>query len=768
MRVDIFAVFMPDSRLDIEADRAFRKFYETSNITTQRPKDWRPWQKQLHSKLPPSVLDSSNMEAIGKCSLCGGAREVTATGPAGSSFASRSHERFPCPLCTDGSEAALFGTDTFRHRSHRHNLSPGTEPGRDFECGVCGSPDATESIFSCVRDCGWSACAACMAKGAAAGEAVLAEGSKVAKAASHLKTIKSVKQYKAFVRRSKKEGRVAVVDFFAYWCGPCRRAAPHFEALVDGYGPQGCLFGIVQLGSTSGHFDHEDIRDLVAGGVHSVPRMVVYDHGEEVGGKFGSRAIHSGALQEFLFPRVIRCEGNARRASCKHVVDAVARVSATAAQLGRARRAEAARLEAERMKAVRLEAERFKAARLEAARIKAARLEAERAEAARLEAQRVKAARLEAQRFKAARLEAQRIKAARLEAERIKAARLEAERAEAAQLEADRAEAARLEAERIKAARLEAERAEAARLEAERAEAARLEAERIKAARLEAERAEAVLAQQQRGDAARKGEIDRVKAELALQKQLQPLASERKADAPMRRKTAMDLPPPRLSRKEAIKSVKDEMGVCNWALFYPKGSLYNAGSLGLHEMQGCVPEDMVLFGIVRMGFGSGRFRRVKQLFIHWIGWVRCLGAAHALAMPFTMSFATQRGAHACAWHRAAPWAPQGKCQAGEARCRECKEGHHVRTVGASGSELGVHVEKRLGGRVRSREAEKLPGRGSRGRPRRRAHGGRIRASVGAGGHPKCPLLSVTAHNGPLQQVVCVCVYTVVIVSTCSV
>ena len=37
--------------------------------------------------------------------------------------------------------------------------------------------------------------------------------------------------------------------------------------------------------------------------------------------------------------------------------------------------------------------------------------------------------------------------------------------------------------------------------------------------------------------------------------------------------------------------------------------LFNAGSLSVSELKRVLPEDEVLYGLVRMGFGAGQFRR---------------------------------------------------------------------------------------------------------------------------------------------------------------
>jgi len=86
-----------------------------------------------------------------------------------------------------------------------------------------------------------------------------------------------------------------------------------------------------------------------------------------------------------------------------------------------------------------------------------------------------------------------------------------------------------------------------------------------------------------------------------------------------KRKTAKEMG---VSGEKALELVRKPMGPFNWALFVPDPAnleLWDAGSLSVAEMQTLLPEDQVLCGLVRMGFGTGKFRRTKWVSIWWVG-----------------------------------------------------------------------------------------------------------------------------------------------------
>jgi len=74
----------------------------------------------------------------------------------------------------------------------------------------------------------------------------------------------------------------------------------------------------------------------------------------------------------------------------------------------------------------------------------------------------------------------------------------------------------------------------------------------------------------------------------------------------------------------ALKAVRDVLGPFNWALFAPTEAgkeleFVNAGSLSVNECVKWLKDDESYFGVLRMGFGEGKFRRTKWVFFTYSG-----------------------------------------------------------------------------------------------------------------------------------------------------
>jgi len=74
--------------------------------------------------------------------------------------------------------------------------------------------------------------------------------------------------------------------------------------------------------------------------------------------------------------------------------------------------------------------------------------------------------------------------------------------------------------------------------------------------------------------------------------------------------------------QQAHKMVRADLGPFNWILVNAdphKTELHNAGAGSVMQMKESLDENEVLYGLLRMGFGKGTFRRTKWIFIHWSG-----------------------------------------------------------------------------------------------------------------------------------------------------
>lgn len=70
------------------------------------------------------------------------------------------------------------------------------------------------------------------------------------------------------------QGKPMVLDFWATWCGPCRKVGPTIQELADEYEGQ-ALIGKVNI--------EEDADDLVAEfGIRNVPTILFIKNGEVV------------------------------------------------------------------------------------------------------------------------------------------------------------------------------------------------------------------------------------------------------------------------------------------------------------------------------------------------------------------------------------------------------------------------------------------------------------------------------------------------------
>ena len=75
------------------------------------------------------------------------------------------------------------------------------------------------------------------------------------------------------------QGKPMVIDFWAKWCGPCRKIAPIIEALANDYADQAII----------GKVDIEENEDLAAKfGIRNIPTVLYIKNGVIVDKQVGA------------------------------------------------------------------------------------------------------------------------------------------------------------------------------------------------------------------------------------------------------------------------------------------------------------------------------------------------------------------------------------------------------------------------------------------------------------------------------------------------
>jgi thiol-disulfide isomerase/thioredoxin len=83
---------------------------------------------------------------------------------------------------------------------------------------------------------------------------------------------------------SENKGKIVILDFWATWCGPCRRGLPIVASVAEKYKDKGVVFYAVNQGEAT-----EDIKKFLKDSKLTCP--VALDTEDEVGELYGVRGI---------------------------------------------------------------------------------------------------------------------------------------------------------------------------------------------------------------------------------------------------------------------------------------------------------------------------------------------------------------------------------------------------------------------------------------------------------------------------------------------
>ncbi len=89
------------------------------------------------------------------------------------------------------------------------------------------------------------------------------------------------------------EGKPMVVDFWATWCGPCKKIGPYIEELAENYGDRAII----------GKVDVDENDELaIRYGVRNIPTVLFLRNGEIVDKQIGAapKAVFEAKLQSIL------------------------------------------------------------------------------------------------------------------------------------------------------------------------------------------------------------------------------------------------------------------------------------------------------------------------------------------------------------------------------------------------------------------------------------------------------------------------------------